>query len=278
MFGSGTQQFDLYDIFSVFVPGVALLLGLTPLLPQFVPLTSLQFIVPLLVGGYIAGRGVHAGSVRIEEYFGRPSHRDVFINEVIDPEILDEDVVSEFCMECVDVFDIIDKEDLDEGLIPEEEEPPQEKAHDWKKRAYNKLVYAIRWLLGRDEKDRHTLGETLYVLVRSYVHIDSRGRSRTFQAIYSFYRGMWIVMGFLGFVYLFYGLADAAGLLEGIASFQTHLGTVDLHPGLVILLAETTYFFGYELFSKARSDYQEYFVQYLISDFLVIGLVEILSR
>jgi hypothetical protein len=242
MLEQGIRQFELYDLFSVFVPGVALLFGLAPFLPEFVPFTSLQFLLPVLVGGFIAGRGVHAAAIRIERSAGRTSHRELFKKEVSDPELLQPKVVKRFCKESAEVFDEIGLEDLEDGLVPEP----------------------------NDDDGETSLGETVYILVRSYIHMDSRGRSRSFQAIYSFHRSMWIVMGSLGILYLLYGLADVAGVLTGAATFQTHLGALDFKPSLVITAAEIVFLTGYQVFSKARPEYQEYFVQYLIADFLVL--------
>ncbi|WP_311171818.1 hypothetical protein [Halobellus ordinarius] len=240
MLEQSIRRFELYDLFSVFVPGVALLFGLAPFLPEFVPLTSLQFLIPLLVGGFIAGRAVHAAAIRIERSAGRTSHREQFVSEVSNPELLQTEVVRRFCKECAGVFDEIGLDDLEDDLVPE------------------------------SSGDGPSLGETVYILVRSYIHMDSRGRSRTFQAIYSFHRSMWIVMGSLGILYALYGVADATGALTGAATFQTHLGALDFQPTLVLMGAEVIFLIGYEIFSKARPEYQKYFIQYLIADFLVL--------
>ena len=63
MLSSGTRKLDLYDFFSVFIPGAVVMVALAPLLPESVDPTPLEATVPLLLGGFVVGRGIHVVAV-----------------------------------------------------------------------------------------------------------------------------------------------------------------------------------------------------------------------
>lgn len=241
MLSGNTRRIDLYDFFSVLLPGVALLLGVVPFLPRNTDLGAVGTLLPLLVGGFVFGRAVHTLAVLIEDYYeAAPTHREKFIQELRNPEDLSEATVGAFYEECVNSM----------GILNDEE------SH-WK----------------QDNVDEQKL-EDLYGLVRSYVHIDSRGRSRTFQAVYSFYRSMWIVSVIIASIYFLYGILKAIGATEGLITFTSFFGTLGLEPGIIVLGSQVVALVSYELFSNARSDYQKHFIRYLIADFLILQGVD----
>lgn len=235
MLEQGSGRFELYDIFSVFVPGLTLLIVLVPFLPQTVDPSSLEVIVPLLVLGFVVGRALHTIAVDFERKLGRPSHRDRFASELANPESLSQATIAEFLYECESAFESVDQ------------------------RAIRKI-----------SNDTGMSAESLYVNVRSRIHMDSRGRSRTFQAIYSFHRSMWLVTLLAAAAYLVYGLADGSGYTTDAVSFTTHIGGMGFSPGLLITASYLTLLVGAKAFSDARGEYQKYFIQYLIADFLTI--------
>lgn len=263
MRGTAPRQFDLYDFFSVLLPGSALLLGLAPFLPRETDIGSLGAILPLLIGGFVVGRAIHSIAVTIEnppsetesergvirtlfiskplgwffgrEYFDDVTHRDRFISELKRPDVVDESLVDEFYQECRRVF-------------PNLELPEDRSQLD----------------------DSEQVFDTLYGLVRAYVHIDARGRSRTFQAIYAFYRSMWIVSFLLFLVYLVYGVLKVLGLNPGIVDYTSFIGSLGVPDSLIVLGSLVVAYAGYLAFSEARTDYRRFFVQYLISDFVLL--------
>lgn len=240
MLSDTPRRFDLYDFFSVLLPGVALLLGLVPFLPKDTDLGALGAVLPLLIGGFVFGRAIHTVGVRLEDaYEEAPTHRERFIQEVNDPEVMTEETVRCFYQECINAFDIVDDDD------------------QWQRN-------------GQDED----LLEDIYGLVRSYIHIDSRGRSRTFQAVYSFYRGMWVVSLIVAVVYLLYGLLKGINATEGLVTFTSFFGTLGMAPGLIVLGSVIVALLSHEAFSQARGDYQEHFVRYLVADFLILQGVD----
>ena len=229
------QRFDLYDLFSILIPGISFLIGISPFLPSFIDLGSVELLLPVLVLGFVFGRGIHIAATQVESKFGNSSHRERFQNELQSPSLMDDKVVKRFCQESANIFDGIGLDDLEDDLVKKE-----------------------------------SLSSTLYVLVRSYIHMDSRGRSRTFQAIYSFYRSMWITSIILTGIYIGYGLLDATGSNIGVLPFQTHFGSLDVPSNITLLAAEALLLLSYQTFSNARESYQKYFIQYLIADFLVL--------
>lgn len=237
MLQAGARRFELYDIFSVFVPGAALILAFVPLLPAFIPLSSPPILIPFLIASFIAGRAIHVVAIKIETFAERESHREVFREEVCSPNHVDTDVVKRFCKEAAEVFDEIGLDGLEDGTLDAANEDQ---------------------------------AETLYVLVRSYIHLDGRGRSRTFQALYSFHRSMWVITAPIGLIYYLYAIISVAGYWETVDLYQSYIGSVNIAPELIAMGGAVIYLTGWEAFSKARPEYQKYFIQYLISDFLVL--------
>lgn len=163
----GTRELDLYDFFSVLIPGAAFLIGLFPFLPEDTPIFSTGVIGLLIVGGFVFGRGIHAFSLRLEKYTPAANHRQLFKDELQDTDNLSKRLVNTFYSESRKHF----------ANVPF---PP------------------LRSELSEEEAD------SLYELVRSTIHIDGRGRSRSFQAIVDFYRSMWVLSAILAAIYIGY--------------------------------------------------------------------------
>lgn len=89
MISDNARRFDLYDFFSVLLPGVALLLSFVPFLPEDTDLNAIGALLPILVGGFVFGRAIHTLAVGIEDdYQLSPTHRERFIQELSNPDIL----------------------------------------------------------------------------------------------------------------------------------------------------------------------------------------------
>lgn len=321
MIGGSVRRFDLYDFFSVLLPGIAFILALSPFLPEKTNVSSVWAVLPILAGGFVIGRAIHSMTVIIEDppkgkpsevgrfrwlvfvlpvnafcrSFAKETHRDKFVKELREPAILNEELVDGFYEECVETFSSIQLPESRADVKPNKYPrlPPGKEAEtlgerttmawqDVKKKwkSDEELVldflhersvkYGI--LQGRMKKSSdRLLYESLYGLVRSYVHIDSCGRSRTFQAVYAFYRSMWFVSFSVFIIYLSYSALRISNQNTGLVGHETYISWLGI-PDFAILLASLIVAYGgYVTFSEAMKDYQDYFVQYLISDFFLLA-------
>lgn len=228
MLRGGIRRFDLYDFFSVFLPGATALLGVVPFLPKDTKLGP-GLVGALLVLGFVAGRGVHSIAITVQDKFGGTSHRDKFNTEVAGNGEIGELLIDEFHEECNQVYDGVDFNDLGEAD-----------------------------------------SNAVYTLARSSVHMDSRGRSRTFQAVYAFHRSMWIVTFGLSLLYTAYGVGSTFGLFEGSASYLSFLGSLELPTlGLIggPLLTTLT---AYKVSRNGMDRHRENYVKYLVADFVTL--------
>ena len=238
MLEEGTRQLDLYDIVSILVPGAALAVGLIPFLPQRVDIPSTLAILLLLLISFIFGRGVAAIGIQIESTSRPTTHREQFQNEVISPSKIDRRLADRFFMASRSYF----------GL----HELPQAR-------------------VDLDENNHEAAIKSLYSHVRSFIHIDARGRSRTFQAILDFCRGMLVVSGLLFTAYTGYAIWLLAGLQQSpLAPYQSYIGQFEFNAGVMVALGLTVVSISYTVFERIRSNYREYYIQYLIVDFLVL--------
>lgn len=281
MIGSSSPRISLYSFFSVLLPGIVFILGLVPFLPSNTSIGSIGSLLPILAIGFALGQAVHTVAVAIEnsssrvedikemknsstglkkckfwfkqwfmavplnqlfgeQYFNDTSHRSRWISE-LNPEKnnnrLDTDICNSFY-------------DLSRDTFPELELP------DSRKDLF-------------DDGDENKL-DLLYANVRSVVHIDGRGRSRSFQAIYSFCRSMWIVSISLFLLYALYSILSMVGVLTGSVSYTSFIGTLGIRSAI---LASTSFIIAvgsFKLFRSAKNNYQEYYIQYLVSDFLIL--------
>ncbi|MBX0346596.1 hypothetical protein [Haloarcula pellucida] len=238
MIGEGTRQLDLYDFFSIFIPGATLLLGLTPFLPTDSNPPAAVLIAVLIIGGVVLGRAIHATRLWAEEDAGVTSHRDRFISELITPDYITDDLADQFYNCC--------QEQFQELSLPE----------------------------NRSQLDRQKHGDDLnmlYSLIRSHIHIDARGRSRTFQAVLDFYGSIWIVSFFLVIIYAIYSTLKLFNALSGgVISYGSYLQTLGIHPTIIFSTALVALGGAYITFRGVRSDYRNIYIQYFISDFIVL--------
>lgn len=235
MLTEGPRQFDLYDFFSVFLPGLLLIIGLFPFLPSETSVFSTGAIIPLSVGGFVIGRGIHAFSIQIDSIFEVTTHREFFKQQIRNPTVVSYALADAFYHECREAF-------------PEVNLP----------------------------KDRRNIGlyseipDTLYGLVRGYIHIDARGRSRTFQAVFDFYRSVWLVSLLLMIAYTSYGIALEYDLSVTDFGYGSHLSTLGFPPLTFVIWGGILLGGSYLTFRQMRKSYRDLYIQYLISDFVVL--------
>lgn len=231
--GGSTRRFDLYDFFSVLIPGVGFIGGLVPFLPKTVSFSGVFGIIVIVVGGFVSGRALHALAISVEDFFDEKSHRDLFIREIRHSNSISDKLIKDFLKECNQATSL--------DLNPE-----------------------TRNILQRDNI------EASYTFTRSAVHIDGRGRSRTFQAVYAFYRSTWLAGLILGAFYLIYPVARYLEVTQNVASYASIIGSIDVNYSILGLLGIVLSLGLFRTFRQAERDYRRHFVEYLISDFLVI--------
>lgn len=238
----GGRKLDLYDFFSVLLPGFALLLSLVPLFPRSIDPLSAGMVIFLLLGGFIVGRGIHSVAVYIEEEWETiPTHRERFEDELVNPTALNEETIRNF------------RDRTSEAFRLDEIDP----------------------YLKKDDGE-YTSGD-LYALTRSAIHIDGRGRSRTFQATYAFYRSMWIVTSVIGVLYYLYAFGKVFAVPGSLAGFTSHLGSSQIEPAFIGLIAVALCFLAHYFFRGSREQYQTFYIQYLITDFITINSSKIIE-
>jgi len=235
MLSNGIRRFDLYDFFAVFIPGATFLAGILPFLPEESNLGSPGIIVPIIILGFAVGRAIHSAATQFDVFWGNESHRERFVQEIEQPDMLPEDTVDRFFDACCNQF-------KDLGLCE----------------TRNSSI-----------KNGDDI-EQLYTLVRSYIHMDSRGRSRTFQAVYAFYRSMWLVAVSLCLIYYGYGFLRILGVTEGAVDYYTYISALGIPVAYIIAGAISIAAFCYSIFRRAKNQHQKYFIQYLLADFLVL--------
>jgi hypothetical protein len=208
----------------------------------------------ILLAGYIFGRGLHSLAVTADNYLENWSHRDQFIAELKNPTLVTEEIVEEFHKEMKLAFGEVglpDKLPLDEApeFDPDEGFPSDQ----------NDPKYTV-----------------VYDLVRSYLQIEGNARARTFQAIFAFYRSLWLAAAILLFIYVSYCLIRAIDILfnpspipvlvsytpiindSGIA-LQLLFPLSIILPGIVYVISR---------FGKVR--HRKHFAEYAITDFIVM--------
>lgn len=240
-----SNKFNLYDFFSVLLPGSITLLMLIPFLPEEGLPDFLILLLILIIGGYTLGHVLHTVSIELIEYVGGTTHRDRFGTELTGAGSLPEDVGVSFMLACQRRFS-----------LSRTESPIH--------RPQNQIV-----------EPRDCL--EYYELVRTYVDIDGRGRSRTYQALYAFSRSVLLGSLMAGSVYAVYIVLlvfddspNIAISLETVFWYTPYIQTVDISaPYLAIILFGTGVLIG-RVFLDTMRNYRDLFAAYMISDYLMI--------
>lgn len=245
------RRINLYDFFSVLLPGLTLILGIYPLLPQDLILTTLSIALSLLVIGFVAGRVIHTIATSVHKWltkrdiprFKSQTHRDLFIDEICNPNLIPVDIVELFHEECWKTFSEI-------GLRRDQR-------------------YTV-------EEDSDLL-EGLYTAVRSYTHVNSQGPSENFQAIYAFYRNVGLVMVLLFAVYGFVVVNTVLSEVGWVAlskyvraSKLALISSQTLPLPLVIFFTFILTIFIAFVFRLGMRRYKTIYVQYIMTDFIAI--------
>lgn len=231
---------------------------------------SFAALVPFLVGGFIVGRAVHSVAVSFQWLLGRVSHREAFKRELSDPTHLSAETVDEFYERCKVALDTAELPSDREAVVEDDTDPDGAGSG-----LVDRVIDGARSVFPSDSEEHAAdLGDTLYVLVRAYVHIDGTGRSRTFQAVHAFYRSTEVVSVLLVGIYSGYSLkklssaylVDAPALLP-YTTIVDHLG---FEPEVIALGSIFLAIVSWKTFSTAKHAYRRYYLQYLVMDFLLL--------
>ncbi|MGQ3721142.1 hypothetical protein [Natrialba aegyptia] len=288
MLGKGSPRISLYSFFSVLLPGTVFILGVLPFLPSTTSVGSIGVLLPVLAIGFAVGQAVHTVAVAIEnssskveeiqemrieensrpqeaklwiqrwlvagvlrqlfgeQYFEDTSHRKRFINELHpneSTEILDEEICESFYKVSRNAFPELQLPETSDNLLADGDNGVQ------------------------NAEKRLNL---LYGNIRSVVHIDGRGRSRSFQAIYSFCRSMWIVSIGLFLIYALYSILSILNIPSELVTYVSFIGTLNMNSAVLASTAFIIAVGSFKIFNSAKQNYQQYYIQYLISDFLIL--------
>ena len=244
------RRINLYDFFSVLLPGLTFLFGIYPILPIGFTLNSLGAALSLLVIGFVIGRVVHTIATSLHQwlsasrFFNINTHREDFASVIQHSNYLPEKVIDEFHSKCRRTF-------LGIGL------------HYY--RDYD-----------NSEEDTEVL-DTLYMCVRSYTHIGSQGPSENFQAIYAFHRSTWLVMAALFVVYLTAGLdilLREFGLPLTGFEYSAKISALNIPLALTVVIAILFSGIGIYVFLIGMLRYKKIYVRYIVTDFLALRISE----
>lgn len=300
-----TRGFSLYTFFSVFLPGLAFLIGVVPLLPYLSDAYPLLFenlsdsllgefiqifgLITLLTFALFVGFAIHTlgalaeklistprvfGSRRIK-YMGRP-HRNLFVEYVRAG------------------IESTEEETIDEGddyvgfprSLPAEtfvsvadtvfpyltlREPGPGRRNGW---VVQSETDDRSWTAGSHIGNR---AETLYILVRGAVHMDRTGRSRTFQAVFASCRSMFVVFGALTFLYVTFSAIHAYPMelpqsSDGVGKLILREIISGEEAGALRLLVSSLGVGLLGMAGLARVSYhlKMHYLEYLISDFFIL--------
>lgn len=237
MIGEGTRQLDLYDFFSILIPGAVFTLALTPFLPENVAPTSPALVVGILIFGFVFGRAAHALGIQVERLDVATSHREYFQDQLFEPDEISPTMIDKFYSQARIEFALSE--------LPENQDELERDSHE-------------------EELN------TLYTMVRGMIHMDSRGRSRTFQAVLDFYRSMMIIALVIFVVCTGYAIVLAAGGTSELLPYNSHLASFDILPAVSFFIGVIIAVSAYTSFERIRSQYRSYYVQYLMADYLLI--------
>lgn len=228
------RLFSVYDFFSVLLPGLATVLGFYMLIPKPIEIGIVAALLPILVLSFVFGQALHSLSAWFEAILNRTrlvSSHRTQFGDYIHRNA-DNHVVQKFREDCAYEF-------RDSGLINGGQGGVSKEA--WK---------------------------DLYPYIQSHIYTNDAGRSRTFQAIFAFSRSMTVFLFGLPLLYLLHFFLDSEGMIISrppkyllfFPSFREFIEAVWPLSWLGMLV-----------FLYATYSYKQYFVQYLVSDFVSIN-------
>ena len=276
------SQLDLYDFFSVLLPGVYFLIILIPVVPNALSFGTATAAVVLLVGGYVVGRALHTAAESLDDIFHAPSNRDTFVNAITTREEVDDsnDNDGDDDDQSMGTLELLwerfrpngDIESLELNIGFSDGEAGVEILNDELKDHFYgaiKLDSNLSLPYHRADADEEDI-EAVYVYTRSKIYQHGNVRSQSFQAVYSFYRSAFLATQLGGISYLIYAIGQSSGYWSDIGNYSTLIGELDPSTGTILVAVELLLIASLDTLGDAKADYRKYYIEYLIVDYLTI--------
>ncbi|MFC7177888.1 hypothetical protein [Halosegnis marinus] len=278
---------NLYSFYAILIPGVAVVLGLVPLLPAGLEVNILTAVVPVAAAGFITGQAIHTLAVLLQSVTAvdelSTSHRELFIALLRDQKLLfdpniSEDLIGAFTNRVNSSMSggletkVIHEADItNASLDPDLQEAP---VVPW-------VVDSFQPIPAKPTDRKPDRMAAIYALVRGRIHIDGRGRSRVFQSTYAFCRSIFVALPVIWGVYVAYAISTTiglqsiigrvAGLDQASSLFYTPIVANKIsEPSGVVLLTTVTVLPLLLLFYRATKQYKRYYVEYTMVDYVTI--------
>jgi hypothetical protein len=239
------RAFSLYDFFSVFLPGVSLIIGLYPLAPEELTNSiNISLGIPILfVGGFIFGQAIHGTAVGIQSKISK-THYDILEKKLIPGN------------EPYHPFYFLSRRPLS-----------SENQNKLMKQGLESVYDGDRFSTFDAEGDDIDLSNTkfIYKLIRSNLSVDGRGKARHLQAIYAFCRSMWLSSLYLFILYTStFVFATQTQNIDFSAPFFSLSQDIPYVGGSILLvLLSLSGLFAYE-----SGRYKTIYIDYLVMDFI----------
>lgn len=301
--GRISSVFGSYDFFGKSLPGISLVLGLTPLLPKdsiprpTIPENLFAFIVlfaAIVLIGTLLGEVVHTITIYFETLFAWVGRR--FLNTIR--------LIKDFCGQ-----DAKESQAQFTRLRNHEDPPSEGLVEGWKfniRKWFRSRFYDIvaillshrklfqlriesylefpnpgvgqtttevrlthRNLLDKVRKDIIEVEKDvtdIYPIIVTALSNEDQSRAFKFQARYAFCRGMWIVLFILAFIYWLI-LGDIVNWTPKAMQYQSYISS---HSPNVIGMISFIILFLSSLFAFASGKYKNLYLDYLMVEFYVL--------
>lgn len=280
MSSGSIRGLNLYSFYAILIPGIAFLLLLVPLFPAGIEVDILVALIPIAAAGFILGQAIHTLAVIVQSVSDidqtSTSHRELFTallqgEDLIFETNIPDELVERFIKSVNSSFQSDFTEPQDQTTNASE--PLDAPEVPWVQTAFPVLDSSVNL-------SKSQVG-TVYTLVRGKIHMDGNGRSRVFQSTYAFCRSVFVGLPIVWVIYVLYAVSNAIDLESIIVEvlnlqpdapifYQPIIATIIDEPTGVVLVASVTILPLVFLFSEAMEQYKQYYVEYTMSDFILI--------
>ncbi|ELZ07335.1 hypothetical protein C480_04746 [Natrialba aegyptia DSM 13077] len=81
---------------------------------------------------------------------------------------------------------------------------------------------------------------------------------------------MWIVSIGLFLIYALYSILSILNIPSELVTYVSFIGTLNMNSAVLASTAFIIAVGSFKIFNSAKQNYQQYYIQYLISDFLIL--------
>ena len=235
------KKIDLYDFYSVLLPGLLFFIFLFPVYPSFVLAISNIVVVIgiLLVVSYVIGRVLHASAADLREALGGSTYEEKFTEAMNNSE---------------------------DGRFPR-------RTIDFFKTVCNRKFPHTEVFWGGQMEVKEDQLDALYTSIYSYLYFSPRSLSQTFRALFAFNRTMELVSVLLAIAYggLLLGTVTN-GFGSGIQLYQSVLMASPLNENkrVVLSIGAIIFLVLSILFEVSTRKYIDQHIRYLIIDVLIL--------